>query len=103
MISLRDRLPNSLHNALEFLHGSHNATLDQFKFGADSCTQLIQSSVICFDVLDRMCRLRELPEEVILGSDWMKQDGEMLREAASGSEERWQERHGKGCYSRQRR
>lgn len=92
MFSLRDHLPNSLHDVLEFLHGPHDATLDQLKFRADGCTQLLQRSVICVDVLDRVFRLRKFPEEVILGSDRMEQDGEMLREAASGCEKRWAKR-----------
>ena len=99
MVPLRDHLPNSFHGALEFLHRPHDATLDQFEFRADGCTQLLQSSVICVDVLDRVCRLREFPEEVILRSDGMEQDREMLREAASGCEQRWRKDVVKGCYS----
>jgi len=72
MLPLRDHLPNSLHDALEFLHRPHDATLDQLEFRADGCTQLLQSGVIRVDVLDRVCRLREFPEEVILGSYRMK-------------------------------
>lgn len=72
MFPLRDHLPNNLHDALKFLHRPHDATLDQLEFRADGYTQLLQGSVICVDVLDRMCRLREFPEEVILGSDRMK-------------------------------
>jgi hypothetical protein len=72
MLPLRDHLPNSLHDALEFLHRPYDATLDQLEFRADGYTQLLQSGVICVNVLDRMCRLRVFPEEVILGSDRME-------------------------------
>jgi len=72
MLSLRDRLPNSLHDALEFLHRPHNATFNQLEFRADRCTQLLQSSVVRVDVLDRVCGLRVSPQEVILGSDRME-------------------------------
>jgi hypothetical protein len=99
MFPLRDRLPDSLHDALEFFHRPHDATLDQLEFRADGCPQLLQSGVICVDVLDRVCRLREFPEEVILGSDRMEQDREMLREAASGCEKRWRKDLVRGCYS----
>ena len=87
MISLRDRFPNSLHDALKFPHGPHDATLDQLEFRADGRTQLLQRSVIRVDVPDCVRGLREFPEEVILRSDRMEEDGEMLREAASGREE----------------
>ena len=90
MLSLRDHLPNSLHDTLEFPHGPHDATLDQLEFRADGRTQFLQRSIIRVDVLDRVHGLRELPEEVILGSDRMKEDREMLREAAPGREECWQ-------------
>jgi hypothetical protein len=102
MFPLRDRLPNSLHDALEFLHRSHDATLDQLEFRTDGCTQLLQSSVICVDVLDRVCRLREFPEEVILRSDGMEQDREMLREAASGCKKRWRKDRVRGMLIRDR-
>jgi hypothetical protein len=69
MFSLRDHPPNSLHDALEFPHGAHNATLDELEFRADGHTQLLQRSVIRVDVLDCVRGLREFPEEVILGSD----------------------------------
>lgn len=69
MFPLRDRLPNSLHDGLEFLHRPHDATLDQLELRADACTQLFQGSVICVDVLDRVRRLRKFAQEVILGSD----------------------------------
>ena len=72
MFPLRDRLSNSLHDALEFLHRPHDATLDKLEFRADGCTQLLQSGVVCVDVLDRVCRLGEFPEEVILRSDRME-------------------------------
>lgn len=72
MFPFRDHLPNSLHDGLKFLYRPHDATLDQLEFRADGCAQLLQGSVICVDVLDRMRRLREFPEEVILGSDRMK-------------------------------
>ena len=68
MFPLRDHLPNGLHNALEFPHRPHDATLDQLEFRADGCAQFLQCSVIRVDVLDRVCRLREFPQEVILGS-----------------------------------
>lgn len=89
MFSLRDRLPDNLHDVPEFLHGAHNATLDQLKFRADGHTQLLQRSVIRVDVLDCVLGLREFPEEVILRSDRVEQDREMLCEAASGREECW--------------
>ena len=90
MISLCDRFPNSLHDALEFPHGPHDATLDQLEFRADGRTQLLQRSVIRVDVPDCVRGLREFPEEVILRGDRMEEDGEMLRKAASGREECWQ-------------
>lgn len=86
MVSLRDHLPNRLHNALEFPHGPHHAALNQLKFRADGSTQLLQRGVICIDILDRMCGLRESPEEVIFRGDGMEEDGEMLGEAAPGCE-----------------
>jgi len=39
------------------------------------------------NVLDRVRSLREFTEEVILGSDRMEDDREMLGETASGREE----------------
>lgn len=72
MFPLRDRLPNSLHDGLEFLHRPHDATLDELEFRANGRAQLLQSGVVCVDVLDRVCRLREFPEEVIFGSDRME-------------------------------
>lgn len=72
MFSLRDHLPNTLHDVPEFLHRAHDATLDQLEFRADRHTQLLQHSVIRVDVLDCVPGLREFPEEVILGSDRME-------------------------------
>jgi len=43
--------------------------------------------VVCVNVLDRVRSLRELAEEVILGSNGMEEDGEMLGETTSGREE----------------
>jgi hypothetical protein len=88
VLSLRDHLAYRLHNALDLLHGAHNATLDQLKFRADGCTQFLQRSGICVDVLECVRRLGELPEEVILGGDRVKEDRKVLREAASAREKR---------------
>lgn len=86
MVSLRDGLPYGLHDALKFPHWSHHATLDQLELRADRRPQLFQRSMVRVNVLDRVFSLREFAEEVILGSDGMKDDGEMLGQAASGRE-----------------
>lgn len=87
VVSLRDHLPNGFHDTLKFLHGSYHAALDQLELGADRCPQLLQCGVVCVNVLDRVRSLRELAEEVILGSNGMEKDGEMLGETTSGREE----------------
>jgi hypothetical protein len=89
VISLRDHLAYRLHSALEFLHGPHNAALDQLKLRADGRTQLFQRSVICVDVPDCVRSIRKLPEEIILGSDRVENNVEVLSEAAPGGEKRW--------------
>jgi len=78
MFSLRDHLPDSLHDPLKLPHGPHHAALDQLELRADGRAQLLQRGVVRVDVLDRVRGLRELSEEIILGSDRMEQSGEML-------------------------
>lgn len=87
VVSLRDHLPNGLHDVLKFPHGPYHAALDQLELGADRCPQLLQCGVVCVNVFDRVFSLRELAEEIILGSNGMEEDGEMLGETTSGREE----------------
>ena len=86
MVSLRDHLPDGLHDALKFLHGPHHAALDQLELGADSRSQLLQRGIVRFNIPDRVRGLRKFSEKVILGGDRMEEDGEMLGQAASGRE-----------------
>jgi hypothetical protein len=87
VVSLRDHLPNGFHNTLKFFHGPYHAALDQLELGADGCPQLLQCGVVCVDVLDRVRSLGELAEEVILGSNGMEEDREVLGETTPGREE----------------
>ena len=87
VVSLRDHLPNSFHDTLKFLHGPYHAALDQLELGADGCPQLLQCGVVGVNVLDRVRSLGELAEEVILGSNGMEEDREVLGETTPGREE----------------
>jgi hypothetical protein len=87
VFSLRDRLPYGLHYALEFPHGPHHPALDQLELRANRRPQLFQRGVVCVDVLDRVRSLRELSEKVILGSNGMEKDGEMLGQTTACREQ----------------
>ena len=41
MVALGDHFPDRLHDALDFLHGPHDAALDQLEFRADGRTELL--------------------------------------------------------------
>lgn len=87
MFSFRDHLSDSLQHLLKLLDGSDNSAVNEFEFGIYGRTKFIESRLVSFDVIDSMCAVRVLGEEIIFRSDGFEDGGEMLSEVGAVREE----------------
>lgn len=86
MVSLRDSLAYELHYSLEFPGGASDAGLDKFDLWGDNLLHFRHGRLVLGDIPDGARRVGMFAHQVVLASNRLEYNDEMLCKVGLGHE-----------------